>query len=497
MREVLAYRLPIGGAPHQAFDRAVELLATWATNRYPHAPDLAEGDGEWKGGTGVRLWWYALEAPGGRDKLWTLTWHRPYEDDPDIRWRIEVRVGRERKEVWISLRLAFQPTVYRMRPLEYELGAPDIVAPLMEHLEVISDGRRLSLAPETLTEHGIEAFVGLLERQARALPVVLVTPEETTRQPVVDAAAAATSCAGLAHVFAIEDPEVTFALTDVLGKVRSAFWGAVRVYWPGFTRDADPFDHPLWQADELRRREREGPFPRRLFRLFAPISVLRLPGDRLEGRIRREMERARQEEIGELRRKARSAGASSDWEAELERAWAEEERLARENAALGDEVEELRARIEAIETNAPPTSMVEAVERAERESDYLVFLREAHESAARSPYRQPERVYRALMALDEIAGRYRRGELPGGWKIAFEELGLDFRADVSATARGRFAQEYERTWSGHRVMLGPHLALGGAGTPSTIARIYWYVDEEARLVVVGHVGMHLRDTTTG
>jgi hypothetical protein len=44
-------------------------------------------------------------------------------------------------------------------------------------------------------------------------------------------------------------------------------------------------------------------------------------------------------------------------------------------------------------------------------------------------------------------------------------------------------------------MLGPHLLLG-KGSPDTCLRIYFYIDEELRAFVVGHVGRHLGDTTT-
>jgi hypothetical protein len=79
---------------------------------------------------------------------------------------------------------------------------------------------------------------------------------------------------------------------------------------------------------------------------------------------------------------------------------------------------------------------------------------------------------------------------------AFEEAGLPFKADVSQTALGKYPQEYRRSYDGKTVMLGPHIAFG-AGTPRTCVRIYFYIDEAARRFVVGHVGNHLRDTTTG
>ena len=61
---------------------------------------------------------------------------------------------------------------------------------------------------------------------------------------------------------------------------------------------------------------------------------------------------------------------------------------------------------------------------------------------------------------------------------------------------GRFPHEYERTYLGKRIVLGPHIRLG-RGSPEACCRIYFYFDEEAGVCVVGHVGNHLSDRTTG
>jgi hypothetical protein len=56
--------------------------------------------------------------------------------------------------------------------------------------------------------------------------------------------------AGLANTYAI-DGEASWGLTDVLGKRYSCFAGGVRVYWPRFSLQDDPFSHPLWTGMRL------------------------------------------------------------------------------------------------------------------------------------------------------------------------------------------------------------------------------------------------------
>ncbi len=139
---------------------------------------------------------------------------------------------------------------------------------------------------------------------------------------------------------------------------------------------------------------------------------------------------------------------------------------------------------------------MEAVEWAAERCPHLVFLDAAHSSAGKSPYRQPGRVWQALLALEEVAAAWERGELEGGFRTALAAKGVDYGRALSAQAVGRYPHEYERTYDGRRVTMGPHLRLG-RGSQEACCRIYLYLDEARHLCVVGHVGAHLSDSTTG
>src|SRR5205823_2159748 len=57
---------------------------------------------------------------------------------------------------------------------------------------------------------------------------------------------------GLAHVFIIPHHRHTFRLSDALGDRRlSCYWGALRIYMPGFTCADSGTDHPLLIADRV------------------------------------------------------------------------------------------------------------------------------------------------------------------------------------------------------------------------------------------------------
>ena len=150
--------------------------------------------------------------------------------------------------------------------------------------------------------------------------------------------------------------------------------------------------------------------------------------------------------------------------------------------------------------DAPPTTVADAVARAIVRSEHLVFTGAATTSAADSPYRRPSEILDALERLDAIAGRYAAGEMGVSLTQAASEAGLTYKGNVSELARSRNPHDYAVTHEGHRLDLGPHLALGSGSGAGFIARIYLHVADGsgpvARGIYVGHVGRHLPDTTT-
>lgn len=157
---------------------------------------------------------------------------------------------------------------------------------------------------------------------------------------------------------------------------------------------------------------------------------------------------------------------------------------------------------EAPADEAPPATVLEAVERAERDAAALRFTDAARESAADSPYRRPADVLSALERLDRLAVLYAD---PGGFGTslasAAQDLGLTWRQNVSEIARSRNPHAYAVTHDGERLELGPHVAMGSGSGAGFIARIYLHVADGSgptpRGIYVGHVGRHLPDTTTG
>ena len=148
-----------------------------------------------------------------------------------------------------------------------------------------------------------------------------------------------------------------------------------------------------------------------------------------------------------------------------------------------------------------PQTVLEAVESAQARTTRLVFTDAARESASDSPYRRPQEILDTLLLLEELAELYSDPAGVGrSLQPAATERGLTWRQDVSDLARSRHPQHYTVTHDGHRLDLGPHVAIGSGSGAGFIARIYLHVADGTgdvpRGIYVGHVGRHLPDTTT-
>lgn len=117
------------------------------------------------------------------------------------------------------------------------------------------------MSVETITLDNVETFVsGVLFAADRQLPVVAVTTRAHSEHAWISAAELDAALAGRAIVVQIETGDVTWRLSDLLPDRLDVFGGALRIWWPGLTADADPYDHPLFLifnasgADAVRAR---------------------------------------------------------------------------------------------------------------------------------------------------------------------------------------------------------------------------------------------------
>lgn len=518
-----------------AWDSTKRIVNDWTSSRL--GLDLAEAghaDAPDRGSTGHR---HDLRGTAGTVVRWNVR-QQPSEQ-PDWTYHVDVwMLARTQTdpsvepECSLRCRLGVQGPAGRLVEFSQPAGAPRLVRTLLETGTVRADGRQLGRA-HVVSSTDVPQLGELVLDPARRLPVVVVTPEPRTGRPVLDPQRLAVRLGGLAHVTSLAARPTTFAFTELLGtRELSVFGGAVRLYWPVAHPDhfGDP-RHPLWLADRLARLGEQA-FGDQLFVRLGRISALSLAEPRLEAVLLREQaeqqrgrraarQRAVEAQLQALRDQPARTVVNEEWLEEHERVLDELESTAHERDDALDLVSRLeseRDRLEAqlithqdnlraIAAAAPsvdpeaseplaeePTNVSDAVRIAASECQHLVFLPEARESAERSGFDRPQQVLDDLRALDRAAQDWRAGSLPpqGVEAVLISEGVSGFRSGVSATAHQKYVKDYRRTYKDGNVLLGPHLAHG-TGAPRNIMRIYWYQDDEDRVLVVGQVGEKLRD----
>jgi predicted nucleic acid-binding Zn-ribbon protein len=216
-----------------------------------------------------------------------------------------------------------------------------------------------------------------------------------------------------------------------------------------------------------------------------------------EGELLEEMERA-------LTAQAASQQAREELHEHIERLRAEREQ---DRRAI-TELTRLLASVDASDggeiaqdvPEEPPTTVLQAVERAAGEAKHLRFAPKAFETAGDSPFRRPGLVLRTLRALDDVAARFAEGDMGRSLGQAAAEHGItQWRPDVAETTRKRYEDEYSFTLDGQKLWVGPHIGLGSGSGAQFIARIYLHVSDGGtvpRGIVVAVVGRHLPDSTT-
>jgi hypothetical protein len=374
------------------------------------------------------------------------------------------------------------------------------------------------VTPELVSAETADLLAAELADPMRPYAVVVVSRRARDDVPMLDAVSLADRVAGVAKVYELADKWSAFRLTEEVGKQLSCFDGAVRVYWPGFSLQSDPFQHPLWTSSQLAddgavergmRQISRSLFDAASFRHVEPQEMLSL---------RRAAER-------ETRQATRATAAESvDTDKLLEDLYGLEDKLKQEeakNAELVRECETLRANAMALASSAswaqefqpspagspalpqaqvPPANVLEAVKAVERSTKHLEYLPSAYESAADSPFRQPDRVTQALEAIDEVASIWVESLDSGASVGSLRELfkkkyGFAYADDVSQTSKGKWANEYKATQDGKEYDISPHITIG-AKQADTCLSIHWAWDKDRKKVLIAHVGRHKTNTKT-
>lgn len=528
MRTVYAIQFRLSPQPGQSRQSVIEdvqsRVAQWIVGKYErvwqtHVTLAFDGAvTEPLHGHTLRCWLQAVSDIN----LLTVDWSHPHDRDPSSMWRTSVVAGCQGQDVEVAITIRIATVQMVMRPVGYELGRPRLVSQLIDDYAPCMNGWPVPSSVETVKTADVTRFANeVLLAPERSLPVVLVTPDTWTESPRVDPDETFDAVMGFAHVAVMESKWAAFKLTDVLEKDLSCYNGAVRIYWPGFTLDANPFNHRLYLPGNLEYwRAKRIPFGKHLFRMLTAISAFRFTEGPAIRDARKAIAEAERADLARIAEEATHGRANKEQlESQLLDVMIKLEDLSKENDALkadlaaqkaawGD-IQGFMAQAEpdedASEPVAPPplkeasfATVADAYQMAKKEfAGPLLFLDSADRSAAESPFKSPERVYELFEALHLVARewRERKGALGQSWNDAMRDLGFDYRDQVSATTKGKWRKDYEFPYKGQSRLFERHITLGAKQADKCLS-VHFYRDDEDLVLVVGHCGRHLTNTKT-
>lgn len=505
MRRVYTCLLELVDASGRDPRTARALAKRWAGRAYGGWPEHATA--VWHPEPSVTVRWRLFDDVQRGDDAFELTWTRPHERDPTL-WRkatVQVTTTGGTGRVLVLEQLESADPKVRAAPPE-RVHRPEIVPELVREVACVDGGWQVRADPHRIDSTrapDLDAFV----RGDRRLPVVLVAPDGTGVLRA-DVRRLADDLVGLAHVVVLVGRDALGALDHELGSGRGAPPGGLRLLWPSW-RSSDPLPHhPSWPAEDVAGPD--GPRARvteAVSDLVLGAATLRVEGDPVVTRLARSRDsvdqQARRAELEALRAavaddRAAAEELLAEYQAELTRSDGQVYEL---EVALERE-HDLRVRFEeayltlATSGEAVPAAaagtLADVVRRAQGSLRHLVILPEAVRSASEWQYDRSDLAWLDLARLDAVAADWEAGALQVDFGTACRQRGLDWVRDVSAEAKQKYLEEYARTYEGRTIVLGPHLRRAGR----QVLRVYCWLDEGHRRVVVGHVGRHLRDRTT-
>ncbi len=344
MQKVAAYLLERQNLVSPVDRKAVEELvkvrvATWLRSK---GGDPAAPSGSYTPEDGSTGTYRILDAVDGDKAWWMLELHEDSQDRRRFSVAVSITRGVDRVSVYVTLETGWTTT--QIMPVDVDPRCPRIVRDLIALSGPWHHGA--SLLQERQRIKGFddgERLAAQIEDPARTVPILVVSTQNGyCALPDLDAKLAH-DLIGLANVVVVDD-DASWALRDTLGSQWACYHGAVRLFWPHFSRTDDRYLHPLWTAHRLVALSQDAAETRDRFRrqlrsiLFrtSALSVAR-PAD-----IDAIRDGASRNALNELKQRAHSLGEYKDL-AEL---------YAAENESLRQDRDGLRSRVDDLAAEA-------------------------------------------------------------------------------------------------------------------------------------------------
>lgn len=516
----------VSGTGEQGYGDAQARILKWVANKgFGNVPadtnyHIETHDGE-----------VTVETDG--KQVWALRFDDRKQMEGGAFWRVELALIRALQPA-IGLRL------YQVRRSEEApapvSGVPKVLAVLANEVGLSDYGIPLLPRAVRLTgRSGAEQLFDLLLNKDRVQPLIVISPSRGII-PDTSMDRLAERLVGAAHVVLI-DSHISDAMIRQFGRERSVFGSAIRLYRPGFKADSDPFQHRVWAYSGSHFS------PYQTNDIAEEVCAISLEGGDFENRvpsfvaIRNQVGQVR---LKELRRQAEKVAATVEeerarqleiqksLEKDLEQAreWAKELETRNEQVEMEiktvigerdealEQVRRLRHRLniqlepqygsdDEGSDGSPwyPDTWELLEEWADSYGDGKLILLPSAIKAAKESAFHIELSYRALELLAKyyVPMRQRKADDDEPWRKfnqALSELGLECSPTGDATEHHRYKKDYQRLYEGRTITLDMHLKRGNGFDPEGVFRVYFFYDDQAGKVIIGHLPSHLTNSKT-
>ncbi|MEN7536601.1 hypothetical protein ABDJ38_05395 [Aurantiacibacter sp. DGU5] len=496
---------------HDLLDAARDEVLRWARRRAAGELPKEAWEGQSFEALAAGRTTMAALVTAGDSVLWSLRGDDPDKAVPGRIWSTEVSLGR--KSPADDIQLGVRLVVNSAEPeLTIEPAVPGLVRQVVDRCGLRDgDVPMHSSANHAAKPEHVATLLEWLHSGTRRLPIIVATEDEradNSRNACFDVDDLAAKMCGLAHVVWVP-ADLTFGLSDALGKSLSVFHGGVRVYEPGLSLLDDPRDHrlilgqvvdrdPQSVASELRRViARESLRRTRLGHDVLSFAAVRSAATRAtkeartsEGAGDSEKLSAALAQIEALTKQAEELQSQVDqaWqlsEDESSRAEASERQLHASWARIETLEDALSKSETALDAAPDPETWDEFGEWCDAAFSGKLALTPSARRGLRKALFQDVAI--AAECIRWLAGDARKRFVEGGGALANIPV---FDGITNAPCGG---DEYVFDYQGRRLSANWHLKNGGnTRQPERCLRIYYTFDAQYRQIVVSDMPAHIR-----
>jgi hypothetical protein len=538
------------------FDGAACVVMDWLNAKFPQtlpksARNLESFDLDHHGQQRLS----AVSLPD--DGLWSIRLIQPdapYKDRPAVAgrtWTTELALHRTDASICIGVRVHCASAPYATEPIT--LTRPRVVIDLCRRFG-LNEVKPLNGRPWILTSASdLCALYDLLVHEHRTVPVILLTEPDKRQWQIgisdylLNEELLARRTQGMAHVVCMP-MDLGFVWTEKVGKIWSAFHGAIRTYYPRLNLDEDlPTSHPRVLSERVlfwRYNDQEGEdafasflidkmsehaagksldWRGCLFFADAKTRQAEVAAERIKKEVESQsragvavlrakmddLQKAHDEEVGAL--KVRIAETQKDVEEfdDLAAQYKQEaDHRAQQNRRLQSENDALRMAVEA-KTGKSTESELEIPDNyddmAEWVEDHftgrLLLHPRAINGIKKAKYTDIPLVYQCLILLAREYRNMRLGysDAKKDWKDGLARLKLRYDPSISENRAGEQGETYSIQYppgSSRRRSLERHLCKGSKKDNRYCLRVYFFWDYDTSQVIVGWLPSHLNTRAT-